>query len=481
MAFLPKSAERIRLAMAVGLLTVFLGLGLASSTHAAEGWQAGTARTVITPTQNLWLAGFSNRTNPASGGKVMDLWVKALALQDASGHRAVILTADLLGIPRNIYEHTLALVARKYQLRPDQIMLGASHTHCGPVLRDALYDIYPLDERQRALIDQYSNWLESQMADTVGAALADLAPVRTASGQGTTGFAVNRRNNLENAVPELLAAGSLNGPVDHAVPVLAVYRPDGGLKAVLCGYACHNTTFAINEWCGDYAGYAQLDLEKCHPGAQAMFFMGCGGDQNPLPRHQTFLGERYGGMLAAAVEEVLVAPPHYLAPDLVTRMKMVTLPFGEPLSISQLKMMTNDPSPPTRRWAGRWLAFLEAGNIPPREYNFPMQAWRLGGQQLLITLGGEPVVDYAIKFKQAYGYQTWVAGYCNDVMCYLPSRRVLQEDLNPTLGAHWGYEGSYAFVVYGLPALRWADSVENLIAGGVGELVASTTAGNDTK
>ena len=29
----------------------------------------------------------------------------------------------------------------------------------------------------------------------------------------------------------------------------------------------------------------------------------------------------------------------------------------------------------------------------------------------------------------------------------------------------WGYEGSHAMIVYGLPAWRWADDVEDLISG----------------
>ena len=104
-----------------------------------------------------------------------------------------------------------------------------------------------------------------------------------AAGQGTCGFAVNRRNNLEPDVPKLIEQGALKGPVDHTVPVLAVYLPDGKLKAVLFGYACHNTVMDFYKWSGDYAGFAQLALEKSHPDATAMFFMGCGADQNALP------------------------------------------------------------------------------------------------------------------------------------------------------------------------------------------------------
>ena len=91
-----------------------------------------------------------------------------------------------------------------------------------------------------------------------------------------------------------------------------------------------------------------------------------------------------------------------------------------------------------------------------------MQVWRLGDTQLLIGLGGETVVDYALKFKMEFGSQTWVAGYCNDVMTYIPSLRVLKEG---------GYEGGGAFIPYGVPALRWAEDVEDLITASVRRLV----------
>ena len=227
----------------------------------------------------------------------------------------------------------------------------------------------------------------------MGKALADLAPARLAAGQGAAGFAVNRRNNLEPDVPKLIAQGALKGPVDHAVPVLAVYLPDGKLKAVLFGYACHNTVMDFYKWCGDYAGFAQLALEKSHPDATAMFFMGCGADQNPLPRRQLELAERYGNMLAAAVEEVLLAPPRTLAPELRTTMEMVTLHLGPPPTEAELEKLTTDKTPMTRRWATRLLADLKAGKPFIRTYPLPVQAWQFGGQQLLITLGGEPVVD----------------------------------------------------------------------------------------
>jgi hypothetical protein len=435
-------------------------------------WRAGVSRDDITPKTPLWLAGYGSRTNSATGTSI-SLWLKVLALEDARGHRAIIVTSDLLGIPQTIYQHTCATLKEKFGLAPEQILLSASHTHCGPVLRGALYDVYPLDDKQISLIESYSAELETKLIATVASALADLAPVRLAAAQGVTRFAVNRRNNREAGVPKLIEEGALKGPVDHSVPVLAVYRPNGDLKAILFGYACHNTVMDFYEWSGDYAGWAQRYLEKDshHPGVTAMFFMGCGGDQNPLPRRDTDLSMRYGRMLASAVEEALLSPPRTLAPELETRMEMVPLKLGAAPTEAELEKAASDKSPVTRRWAARLLAQSKSGKPFMREYPFPLQAWRFGHEQLLVTLGGEPVVDYALKFKAQFGPQTWVAGYCNDVMNYIPSLRVLREDMPDSIKPGWGYEGARATIVYGLPAFRWAEDIEDQITLAAEQLV----------
>jgi hypothetical protein len=435
----------------------------ATGTWAAETfWKAGVAKANITPEQGLWMAGYASREKP-SEGKLMDLWVKVLALEDAEGHRALLLTSDTLGIPQSVYQDLSRALLEKFKLRPDQIILSASHTHCGPVLRSALYDMYPFGDDQRARIEQYTAGFEAKIIEAAEAALAALAPARLAAGQGRAGFAVNRRNNPEGQVVRLIQQGALKGPVDHSVPVLAVSRPDGRLLAVVFGYACHNTVMAFYQWSGDYAGFAQLALEKSHPGATAMFVMGCGGDQNPLPRREVVLAERYGQMLAASVEEALLTPPRALSPQLKTAQELVTLNLGPTPTEAELQKMTADEKALTgQRWARRWLSRLKSGPPLPRTYPFPIQAWRLGGTQLLLTLGGEPVVDYALKFKQQFGEGTWVAGYCNDVMTYIPSARVLKEG---------GYEGGGAMLPYGMPAFRWGDDVEELISAGAARLV----------
>ena len=167
-------------------------------------------------------------------------------------------------------------------------------------------------------------------------------------------------------------------------------------------------------------------------------------------------------MLAAAVEEVLRTRMRPIAPHLTTEFQFIDLDYERPLSESQLRASAGKGRYEGRR-ARRLLEQLKQGKPLAGSYPYPVQAWRLGKNQLWIGLGGEVVVDYSLRLKATYGPQTWVTGCANDVMAYIPSQRVWQEG---------GYEAG-AFSVYGLPTDRWAPGAEERIAACVDRLVKS--------
>ena len=454
--------------------TLFLALSMAcfSANAAEELWKAGVASSDITPTQRLWAAGYASRTNMIDG-KATSLWVKALALEDKEGNRGVFVTSDLLGIPQSVYQHTCASLKEKFGLNPEQIILSASHTHCAPVLRNALYDIYPFDESALPGIEKYTADLEAKMVDTVGRALTNLAPARLASGQGTAGFAVNRRNNSETDVPALIAEGALKGPVDHSVPVLAVFTPGGDLKVVLFGYACHNTVMDFYKWSGDYAGYAQIALERSHPGATCACFslwvaaaikIRCPGARCTCLNAMATCWPRRSRKCCSRIRA-------RWRPSCAPRSKCSRFISG-PRQRKPNSRNCKPPVPPSFNagpracWRNSKWASRSSANT-----NIRCKPRQLGGRQLLLTLGGEPVVDYSLRFKGRFGPQTWVAGYCNDVMNYIPSLRVLKEDKPPLASPFYGYEGARATMAYGLPAFRWADDIEELVNSGAERVV----------
>lgn len=433
---------------------------LPAATAQEKTWQAGVAKTVITPREYMWMSGYGARTKPAEG-KVHDLWAKALVLQDANGKRCVLVTMDLVGIDRGISEDVCAELKKRHGLERSEIMLAVSHTHCGPVVGHNLGTMYNLDEKQQQLVKAYTKELREKLIDLVGAAMKTLKPAQVAWGTGYTTFATNRRENVEKEVPKLRELGKLKGPVDHEVPVLCVREPDGKVRAFVFGYACHATVMDFYQWSGDYPGFAQLELEKRYPEATALFFAGCGGDQNPLPRRKNELAEGYGKQLADAVEMVVKAPMTPATPIVKTTYATTALPFGE---LPTREKIVQDTRAKDRFIANRakfLLKQLEETGSLKSTYPYPVQAWQVG-DLTWIALGGEVVVDYSLRLKKELG-KVWVTGYANDVMAYIPSLRVLKEGR---------YEGDTSMIYYGHPC-AWGPRVEELIVAAVHERVGN--------
>jgi hypothetical protein len=232
--------------------------------------------------------------------------------------------------------------------------------------------------------------------------------------------------------------------------------------AIVFGYACHPTTLSFMTWCGDYPGFAQLLIEEKYPHALAMFVNTCGGDQNPLPRRKVELCEKYGQQVAAGVFQALDSPQAPVTGGLRTAFSLIDLPYLQVVTRAELEKEVRENNGIKGRWATRLLKKLDAGEQFESAYPYPLHAWRLGNELLMIGMGAETVVDYALKFKQQYGPVTWVCGYADDMISYIPSRRVWEEG---------GYEGGFNLYEYGRPALRWAGDIEDRISAGVERLV----------
>ncbi|MEX2512068.1 MAG: neutral/alkaline non-lysosomal ceramidase N-terminal domain-containing protein [Cyclobacteriaceae bacterium] len=419
-------------------------------------WKAGVSKVDITPENTMWMAGYAGRIAP-SQGTLHKLWAKALVLEDSQDNQVVMITADLSGMPKSMTDRIKGRLEKQWSLSAAQVMLNLSHTHSGPVLKDYLYHIYPLDNQEIEKINHYSTVLENKIVKLVEEAMALLKPAKVFAENGVTRFQVNRRNNQESKILEI---NDLAGPNDYAVPVLKVEDLEGKLMAIAFGYACHPTVLGINQWSGDYPGFAQLEIEKMYPGVTALFLQGAGGDQNPLPRRTVSLAQQYGKELASAVERVLLEEMRPLSPVMEMAYSEVDLPLNDPPSKETLAKMIQESTGHYQSWAKMMDEQIKNGEVI-RSYPFPIQIWKLG-EQFLIGLGGEPVIDYAIQLKRQYGKDLFVFGYSNDVMAYIPTRTVLMEG---------GYEGATSQMAFGLPA-TWKSTIETLIFTKIDDLLA---------
>ena len=435
--------------------TIGLILALSFAPSGFADWKAGAASVVITPRESIFLAGYGDRTH-ASVGVLHELHAKALALRDETGATTVLVTLDLLGLDRGVADAISGRVLKNYGVPRDRLALNSSHTHSGPVTGYTLRTAYAMDRTQADVVASYTDWMIGKVVDVVGSAIRQLAPATLAFEQGSAGFAVNRRRVQLRHLP---------GPVDHDVPVLRVQGADGKLRAVVFTYACHATVLNNYEINGDWPGYAQSELEKTNPGAIAMFVAGCGADANPLPRRSVELAMKYGQILANAVDQVLKGRMKPLGGPLKTAFETVDVPFAKPPSREEFRARLEDKNPGVRRHAQAMLdIFNRDGKLPDR-YPYPVQIWQFGRDLKLIVLGGEVVVDYALRLRAQYGWDnTWVAAYSNDVFAYIPSLRVLKEG---------GYEGGGAMIPYGQPG-PFGAAVEEIIVEEVAELVKRT-------
>jgi len=417
---------------------------------AAAEYKAGVARVIITPEKPMYLSGYANRTH-ASEGKVHDLWAKALAIEDRKGGRVVILSTDLVGLPHGITDVVGARLVKEYGLDRARLVINSSHTHTGPLIRGNLSLMFDLNAEQQKRVDEYSSQLIEKLVAVAAAALNDLAPANLWFGNGIAKFAMNRRQKLNPA-----------GPSDYDVPVLKITAPDGKLRAVLFGYACHNTTLTgeFYQFSGDYAGFAQIALEQAHPGVTALFMMLCGADQNPNPRSTLAYAQQHGAELAAEVGRVLDSKGQPVRGAILAAFQSVDLAFAIHTR-ETFEARLQETNVFRVRHAKAMLATYDQGR-PIRRYSYPVQAIAFGKDLTLVALGGEVVVDYALRIKKEYGSKgIIVAGYSNDVMSYIPSLRVLKEG---------GYEAADAMIYYGLPG-PFNDEVEDRIMRTVGQVM----------
>jgi neutral ceramidase len=445
------------------LLIVFM----AGAPLVADDLRAGAARVKITPPTPFWMSGYAARTHP-SEGVLQDLWARALAVSDGEGGRVVFVSTDLIGLSRAISTEVAAGARERFGLEPSELVLNSSHTHSGPLVWQNLPVLLDLDAEDERAVEAYGRELARKLVDVIGDALRGLAPARLAVGHGSVGFAVNRRVRTREGYR---IGVNPDGPVDHDVPVLTVTAPDGSLVAVLFGYACHNTTLRGDFYLigGDYAGQAQDELEQAHPGATALFVMLCGGDQNPHPRETLEWARRHGRTLAAEVSRLLEASLSPVRPPIRTAFEEIRLDFA-PHAREVFEQEAEHSDPYRRRRARRMLAAYDRGS-PVRQTPYPVQAVRFGRDLTFLALGGEVVVDYATRLKWAFPEENLiVAGYSHDVMCYIPSRRVLREG---------GYEAVESMIYYGQPG-PFAESVEEKIVSAARRVMERVGGGETT-
>jgi hypothetical protein len=415
---------------------------------AADSRQVGAASVDITPDYPVRLSGYGGRRLPNTGIS-QHIYAKALAIGSDEEGPAVLVTVDNCGVPASMRDEVLRRLGTKSQVSGERFAICSSHTHCAPMLIGVLPNLFSMDIPAEHLpaIESYTRELTANIEKVALAALADRKPATLAWSVGKVGFAANRR-----AFPLK--------PIDHDLPVLRVTGADGKVQAVFTSYACHCTTIGIDEIHGDWAGCAQEALQREFPGAIALTALGCGADQNPNPRRTMELVKQYGEDLGAEAKRLALGEMKPLNGPVKCNTKQIELAFGTLPTREEWQKLSESKTPAIAYHATKNLARINRGEKIPTHLPYLVQTWSFGGDLAMVFLPGEITVDYSLRIKREFDRaRMWVNGYANDVPCYVPSRRVLDEG---------GYEGAGAMVYYDRPT-KFAPDVEERIMQAVHE------------
>jgi hypothetical protein len=397
------------------------------------------------------LAGYSSRTNAAEV-VLDDLHAKALALEDASGNRVILITADLIGFRADFTEPVCARITAATGIPRERILLNASHTHAGPSVMLSMKSHYTISEAQATKLIAYTRRLQDECVTLATLAIGRLQPARLSWGTGVVNFPMNRREFTERGV---ILGVNPRGAVDRSAPVLRIDNSEGRLLGVVFGAACHNTTFGArdNQVSGDFAGAAQSFVEREFPGAHALFMQGLAGDANPYPnslndpakRPAVEIAREHGTSLGREVTRVLNLSLKPVNGPLRAAFDTVTLPLQKAPAKPELEQ-TSAKAGSLQKWvADQMLAMLARGEPLPTDYRAPVTVWQFGDDLTLVGLPGEVVVDYVHLIEEALGpLKLWLAAYCNDTYGYFPSARVLREGGYETRGIYHGGIGYFA-------------------------------------
>ncbi|MFK7694111.1 neutral/alkaline non-lysosomal ceramidase N-terminal domain-containing protein [Paenibacillus sp. HJGM_3] len=428
----------------------------------ASAMLMGVSKVDITPLEPIPLAGFGNRTGPYEAISSR-LYLRANAFrQQVNGQdvTALVVEADIIWWGPERMAGIRGKLLDRFGIRPEHVILSASHTHGGPQTTTQFVDMLGLPDA--GYMDQLEDWL----LQAVGAAISTLEPVSIERGSGTCQVGINRRKWVNGA---MVMAPNPDNYIDTNVEVFRFTAESGATKAVWMHYTCHPTVTNLNQVNSDYSGAAMAMLEQSIGGGTVVSFLqGCCGDTRPaLFRDDKFYSgdaedvRRLGRMLADAVTTVLGRPMKPVPPGkLGGRLIGVDLPYLSLPSEEEIAATENAEGLP-----GQWSVKLRR-NPQLLTPSIPLQLSRLdiADGMSFIAMDGEMVLEYSEKVKRLSGGRALALGYSNGMIGYVPTAKQVEEG---------GYEGRDSSKLFMLPAV-FDPRVETVIEQGIQELLQGT-------
>jgi|LSQX01.1.fsa_nt_gb hypothetical protein len=429
--------------------------------------QVGFVECNITPPLSCAMAGYADRDH---GATALEDPLKAQVLFLRNEQTAIALVCtDLIGVDEETVAEIRQRASKLTELKPQQIMICASHTHFGPALR---VSGHREDEQMIALADKYREGLIYSLATAISEAASNAQLARV--GYSTTrawGISFNRRlvdlagdksAHVKYTLPaeEAVAAsydgarladawprhghlgprltppmeileGLSAGIVDNEVPLLRVDTADGRPLATLISFACHAVVGSGDHYAisADYPGQARWAFEQT-VGGPLLFAAGCAGDQVPTWRRgnsRQRVGRALGCQAAKSWQEV-----DELADEitLACTSRKVTLPlpidYPNPEDVRQkMAALDNKSSDEYRRLQWQLQRVEKVAKTGGASYE--MWAARVGDMGIACT-PGETLAEIGLQIKQRSPFKyTSIINIANATAAYLCTDHAIRE------------------------------------------------------
>lgn len=422
----------------------------------------GVAKTDITPTHPVLLAGYGGRPGEHVGVD-QPIWARAIAI--GKDKPVVLIAVDNCGVPSHVTRAVLSDLSESHGITKSHLVISSTHTHNAPVLRSYAPIVWAgrTTAEQEERVDRYTLWLTDQLIKTAQSALDKRQPASLSWGQGIVEFGGNRRilNNGKWAG----FGFQYDGPVDHSLPVMVAKNENGDAFAVWTNYACHCTTVGSrNHIGGDWAGNANLEIEAMAPGVVALTTIGCGADVGPQPSGNMQIAKEHGKTIATEVSRLLRGELIELDTAPQAQSTELSLPLDTLPDKKHFEDLARGGGYGGNHAKYQIARIKEKGELQSH-VDYPITCWKFDDRLAVVFLAGEVSVDYSVRLKNALDWRRlWLNAWSNDVPSYIPSKRLLREG---------GYETDFSQIYYGLPA-RYSPDIEDMICDAVLELVGES-------
>src|SRR5579862_511979 len=418
---------------------------------------AGAARVKLDPPAGLAMLGYGNRVG-LNAGVHDDLAAQALVLSDGA-NKVAIAGVDVLALGARIADDIRARVAAKTDIPADSILVCATHTHSAPafnIFATPRADAKPAEGRnldwERALPEKIANAIVQANENP------EQATLRAATSQFTLG--INRR--LVRPHHQIQTAANRAGPADAEVSALGAYRANGTPIAFLMNYPCHGVVLCEDNllYSRDWPGFAMDEIETAAipSGGQrpiSIFIQGATGNIDPHSRGNFEVAEYHGRAMGRGAFDALQHAPSIANAGIAVRRIALNLKLKDlsaDLAVARACAEQTQASLDNHRGGDGYqlkrlrdhhaqslaaLAALEAlEEQNRRDRRVDMTRRELATAMTLVTVGnlaivgipGELFVELGLALKTNSPLpQTFIAGYCNDLIGYIPTRTAYPE------------------------------------------------------